>query len=284
MAVAARRMERRNGSISGPTTSCPIKCPLSTSPSISATLSSSLPHVPSTTTSYFSSGKSLPPLSSSWGPTPSTSSSSSVPSVPLSHDPFETALNNYLQHETKDNFIKLLSEVFLHGYAIDFEMKGGQTLLHHSVSLNLERETALILNSGARILTNNQNKTPIDFALERGNQLILQLLRRSSDYFNYLKSKKNSSTYHLHTRVLSSAYHETATSAAISSFPGQQLQQQEHQQQQQLIYGVCKYAWSPTQCKHPHESSIWAPSFHFTDVYEDYLDWKDGKLLEMLKV
>jgi hypothetical protein len=267
MAAAAREIERQNRD-SGPT-SCPIQCPMTSSPTVYTTLSSSLP--PLTSSSYPSTGKSLLPLSSSWNPSSSTTSPSSIPPPHLSHDTFETALNNYLQHETKDNFINLLSEVFLHGYAIDFEMKGGQTLLHHSVSLNLERETALILNAGARILMNHHKKTPIDFALERGNQLILQLLRRSSDYFNYLKSKKNSSTYHLHTRVLSSAYNETGIPGQLSH-------------QQQMIYGVCKYAWSPTQCKHPHESSIWAPSFHFTDVYENYLDWKDGKALEMIKV
>lgn len=183
-----------------------------------------------------------------------------ISSAPPSHLPFENALNSYLADETKENFRQLLTEVFSHGYAIDFEVKGGSTLLHHAVSLNLERETALILNSGARILKNNQNKTPLDFALERGNQIILQLLRRSSDYYNYLITKNNISSKY--ERVIST-YHESS---------------------ENIISGVCKYGWSPTQYKHQNNSSIWAPSFHITDIYDDYLDWKDEQTVEMLQV
>jgi hypothetical protein len=185
----------------------------------------------------------------------------SSPPTTSPHDTFENALNTFLQHETKENFSCLLSEVFSHGYAIDFEMKGGQTLLHHAVSLNLERETALVLNCGARLLQNHQKKTPIDCALERGNQILLQLLRRSSDYFNYLRSKNNA---------------EVKMARVVSSF---------QDSTEQVISGVCRYAWSPTQGRLAQEgATMWAPSFRFTDIYDDYLDWNDRKSAEMLQV
>ena len=176
-------------------------------------------------------------------------------------DDFERSLKEYLSNETKESFQSLLQIVLNEGYTIDFELKGGSTLLHHSVSLNLTNETVLILNYGGRILKNNQNKTPIDIAIERGNQFLLQLLRRSNDYYNYLKSKNN---LNFVARVLSSSSETT----------------------ENLIYGVCKYAWSPTYylVNNSNEPNLWGPSFRLGEIYEDYLDWNDAKLVEHLRV
>jgi hypothetical protein len=175
------------------------------------------------------------------------------------HENFENSLVAFQNDETVNNFRVLLHEVLRRGYAIDFEIKGGNTLLHHAVSLNLDDDVVLILRAGAQILKNNYGKSPIDLALERGNQCILFFLRRSSDYYNYLIAKNPSKQI---LRAQSSVVDDGAAA----------------------IFGVSKYAWSPKQIKQ-RETLFFEPSLQLTDViHEDYVDWTDQQAVEKLQV
>lgn len=171
------------------------------------------------------------------------------------HDAFEEALAKYNEEESKSNLNNLLTEVLRRGYAIDFELKNGQTLLHHAVSLNMERETVQLLRSGAQILKNKYGKTPIDLALERGNQTILQLLRRSADYHKYICSKYSESGYN---RIKTHSYEGGDA------------------------FGASKYAWTPLLDRNA-EVTLWSSSYRLGEVYEDYLDWSDSQKCKCLQ-
>ena len=173
------------------------------------------------------------------------------------------ALLAYNEEENRENFRFLLEEVLRRGYAIDIELKNGQTLLHHAVSLNMEREAVQLLRSGAQIMTNKYGKTPIDLALERGNQIMIQLLKRSADYHKYIRKKYADST--LDRRVATSADGGEA-------------------------FGASKYAWTHLLDRNS-DVTLWGPCYRLGEVYEDYLDWTDGqraayllRLLESLRV
>ena len=173
------------------------------------------------------------------------------------------ALKTYTEEETKENFRVLLEEVLHRGYAIDFELKNKQTLLHHAVSLNMEREAVQLLRSGAQIMKNKFSKTPIDIALERGNQIMIQILKRSADYHRYIQTKYSESGF---DRMLS------------TSVDGGEA------------FGASKYAWTPLLDRNT-DVTLWGPCYRLGEVYEDYLDWTDGqraayllRLLESLRV
>jgi hypothetical protein len=171
------------------------------------------------------------------------------------HDAFEEALAKYNEEENKANFHELLTEVLRRGYAIDFELKNGQTLLHHAVSLNMERETVQLLRSGAQILCNKYGKSPIDLALERGNQTMLQLLKRSADYHKYIGAKYSEAGYNR---------------AKTFSYEGGDA------------FGASKYAWTPLLDRNS-EVTLWGSSYRLGEVYEDYLDWSDSQKCKCLQ-
>ncbi len=99
-----------------------------------------------------------------------------------SHDPeyFIQALHQFNSSRTAENFQILLHEVLNRGQSIDLQFKNGYTLLHYAVKYNLEEDSKKLLHAGASCSLNNKSgKTPIDLAIENGNQVILHLLARS---------------------------------------------------------------------------------------------------------
>lgn len=161
------------------------------------------------------------------------------------------SLNNYQSHETVKNFQVLLSRVLSGGHPIDMKLNRGQTLLHHAVSLDLVKEVLKILNCGAILMKNKYGKTPLDIAVERGNQIILQILNRSAEYQNYIKGKFSDSSLpsvHLGANRKSDAMSDT-------------------------IFGQHKFGWTQFELDEKNDQVVQRNSHTRSIVYDDYLDW-----------
>mmetsp|Transcript_10849 Transcript_10849/g.17791 ORF Transcript_10849/g.17791 Transcript_10849/m.17791 type:complete len:1494 (+) Transcript_10849:164-4645(+) len=167
------------------------------------------------------------------------------------------ALNIYQSHENVKNFRVLLRQVLSGGHSIDMKMSNGQTLLHHAVSHDLVKEVIQILNCGAILVENKYEKTPLDIALERGNQIILQILHRSADYQNYVKEKFGDDSLPKVRLISSNKKGEASTTDSI--------------------FGQHKYSWSQYELDRKANKLVHSNSHIRSVVYDDYLDWTDGQ-------
>ena len=166
------------------------------------------------------------------------------------------ALNEYQAQENARNFRILLGRVISGGNSIDLKMKNDQTLLHHAVSLDMVKEVIKILNCGAILMENKYGKTPLDIALERGSQIILQILNRSAEYQNYIKTKF-SDTSLPSVRLIST----NRKSDSMSD----------------TIFGQHKYGWSQYELDTVTNKLVQSNSHTRSVVYDDYLDWTDSQ-------
>jgi hypothetical protein len=165
------------------------------------------------------------------------------------------ALNEYQIQENARNFRTLLRRVLSGGHSIDMKMNKDQTLLHHAVSLDLVKEVIKILNCGAIVMENKYGKTPLDVALERGNQIILQILNRSAEYQNYIKEKFGD-TCLPKVRLVSNAKSDVMTDT---------------------IFGQHKYGWSQYELDKKTNKLVQSHSHMRSVVYDEYLDWTDSQ-------
>lgn len=162
------------------------------------------------------------------------------------------ALSEYENHENVANFRTLLRRVLNGGHSIDMKMANDQTLLHHAVSLDLVKEVLRILNCGAILVENKYGKTPLDVALERGNQILLQVLNRSADYQNYVKEKFGDTTL----PKVRMAYSNRKIDSTADT-----------------IFGQHKYGWSQYELDRKTNKLVQSNSHMRCVVYDDYLDW-----------
>lgn len=161
------------------------------------------------------------------------------------------ALHEYQNQENVRNFRILLRCVLSGGHSIDLKMNNGQTLLHHAVSLDLVKEVIKILNCGAILMVNKYDKTPLDIAIERGNQIILQILNRSADYQNYLRDKFSN-----------------------SNLPKVRLaSNRENDSLSETVFGQHKYGWSEYTLDKTTNRLVQRSSYMRSVVHDDYLDW-----------
>ena len=165
------------------------------------------------------------------------------------------ALNAYETNENVKNFRNLLSCVLSGGHSVDLQMRKNQTLLHHAVSLDLVKEAIKILNCGAMLTENKYGKTPLDIALERGNQIMLQILNRSAEYQNYIKAKFKELSLPS-VRLLSNRKSDTMADTII---------------------GQHKYGWSRYELDEKTNKLVLSQSHLRSVVYDDYLDWTDSQ-------
>jgi ankyrin repeat protein len=99
-------------------------------------------------------------------------------------DYFNLAFQNFNNERSEENFKILLSETLSRGQSLDLQFKNGYTLLHYAVRFNLENECKKLLQSGASVMLKTSNgKTPFDIAMENGNQIILQYISTSAEYY-----------------------------------------------------------------------------------------------------
>jgi hypothetical protein len=164
------------------------------------------------------------------------------------------ALNEYQNHENAKKFRVLLRRVMTGGHSIDIKMNNDQTLLHHAVSFDLVKEVIKILNCGAILMENKYGKTPLDIALERGNQILLQILNRSADYQNYIKEKFSDASLPK-VRLVSNRKSDNMADT---------------------IFGQHKYGWSQHEVDPATNRLIQSKSHTRSVVYDDYLDWTDS--------
>jgi hypothetical protein len=165
------------------------------------------------------------------------------------------SLAEYQNQENVKNFRVLLRRVLSGGHSVDMKMNNNQTLLHHAVSLDLVKDVTKILSCGAILMENKYGKTPLDVALERGNQIILQILSRSADYQNYIKDKFNDPSLHK-VRL-------------VSRHPSDSMAD--------TIFGQHKYGWSQYELDKDTNKLVQSNSHMRSVVYDDYLDWTDSQ-------
>jgi hypothetical protein len=165
------------------------------------------------------------------------------------------ALHDYQTQENARNFRVLLRRVLSGGHSIDMKMNNDQSLLHHAVSLDLVKEVIKILNCGAILMENKYGKTPLDIALERGNQIILQILNRSADYQNYIKEKF----------------------CDVSLPKVRLISNRKSDIMADTIFGQHKYGWSQYELDKKTNKLVQCNSHMRSVVYDDYLDWTDSQ-------
>lgn len=77
----------------------------------------------------------------------------------------------------------LVREATINSSKVDNLVDGSNTLLHLAVKNDLPDCVATLLSSGAdAYLPNNEGFSPIDCALDSGNQVLLQILSRRDDH------------------------------------------------------------------------------------------------------
>lgn len=158
------------------------------------------------------------------------------------------ALNEYQNQENARHFRALLRRVLSGGHPIDMKMNNEQTLLHHAVSLDLVKEVITILNCGAILMENK-------YGLERGNQILLQILNRSGEYQNYIKAKFNDASLP-DVRLISNRKSDSMADT---------------------IFGQHKYGWSQYELDKVTNKLVQTNSHTRSVVYDDYLDWTDSQ-------
>lgn len=98
-------------------------------------------------------------------------------------DPYSLALHEFNRSRTVENFQLLLRLTFETGQDIEVQFKNGYTLLHYAVKFNCEKESLQLLKAGVSVFCKtNNDKTPMDIALENGNQAILLALQKYAGY------------------------------------------------------------------------------------------------------
>ena len=83
-----------------------------------------------------------------------------------------------------------IREVLNSGLSVNDQFSDGNSLLHLAVAHSLHEEVQKLIAIGVNIhLINRDNLTPLDIALEMGDQVILQLLNHRHELQKYLLAK-----------------------------------------------------------------------------------------------
>ena len=83
-----------------------------------------------------------------------------------------------------------IREIVNSGLSLNDQFSDGNSLLHLAVAHSLHDEVQQLINIGVNIhLRNGDNITPVDIALENGDQAILQLLNHRHELQKYLLAK-----------------------------------------------------------------------------------------------
>ena len=89
----------------------------------------------------------------------------------------ETCLHHAISHET-GNSLHMVDFLVQNSSSLDRQTREGNTPLHYCVIQNQSESMRLLLRSGANpAVENNNGKTPVDIAKERGHTLCEEMVR-----------------------------------------------------------------------------------------------------------